>query len=109
MSHNRVQNGRNGVHGLDGFLVVARCYKDDIPLGLFATLHEAQEFAATLTMKAIDEAGRRLEWDGMLQGEATFTLYSVAIVHFAGGVPVKWGVALEPDDVPWGYPEGYVR
>jgi hypothetical protein len=109
MNQSDGRNGRNGSHTPDGFLIVARCYKDDIPLGMFATIEEARQFTTTLTHKAVDEIGQRLGWSGLLGAEATFTVYSIAAVRFADGVPSEWKVVLQPDEVPWGYPEGYER
>jgi hypothetical protein len=109
MSPSEVRNGRNGSHTLDGYLIVARCYKDDIPLGMFATLEEARQFVQGLTHKTVDEIGQRLEWDNLLGARATFTLLNITVVRFAGGVPLEPGMVLKGEDMPWGYPEGYVR
>lgn len=41
---------------MNGFLVVARCRMDDVPMALFDTRFQAEQFAAELTEERIVEA-----------------------------------------------------
>ena len=65
---------------MNGYLVVARCPLDDIPLGLFNTLDCAMEFAKASTRESVLAPAKALALD-------TSLVYSVGILSFVNGLP----------------------
>lgn len=81
---------------MDGFLVLARCPIDDVPLALYATLEEA--LACVGRLNACDDGGLaqvQATAAGVLSLDVS-EVFAVTVVAFAGGRPVLAGAAAVP-------------
>jgi hypothetical protein len=69
---------------MDGFLVIARCVEDDVPLRLCRTRQDAQTFAAEVTEETVRNAQ---EFTYYLSQDTR--IVAVQILEFRDGVPIK--------------------
>ena len=69
---------------MNGFLVVARCAMDDVPLRLLAGVKEARDYAATVTAWHVAQAA-----DAVLGGWCDSQVIRLEIVEFRDGAPAR--------------------
>lgn len=69
---------------MNGFLVVIRCVRDDLPVGLYATEEEAREAATKIGRRDLINAGDLFKLDYLTQAQ------TVVLMEFAGGRWVAW-------------------
>jgi hypothetical protein len=70
---------------MDGFLLVVRCCCDDIPVGLFSTLVEAEQAAGSMTRSVLASTAKAA---GFPDDAVPLDCSPVQVVEFRGGEPV---------------------
>jgi hypothetical protein len=81
---------------MNGFLVIARCLADDIPLRLCAARADAWEFA-----RGVDKVGV-LEAASIVNNVSVSEVVGVQVVEFVDGVPMPAECVPFLDDGPLG-------
>lgn len=76
---------------MNGWLIVARCAMDDIPLGLVTNEHEATKAANMFDEKDVLKQARKLKLD-------TSVVYNLSILEFRGGVPQDYKIITTFDE-----------
>jgi hypothetical protein len=79
---------------MNGFLILARCGMDDVPMRLCESMADACEFARSLTTKDVQEAAETV------CGVSVSEVITLHVVEFHDGVPlpVESVPFLEVDD-----------
>ena len=67
---------------MNGFLVLARCGMDDVPMRLCESKTDAYEYARSLTPDDVREAA------GIVCGVGVSDVFTLCVVEFHDGVPL---------------------